>query len=207
MIRGIHINIELPRHLSFVKFGVSYREEVTEFQGSTWHSCLTATCHKFDSRDLPVTFIMWPLHLNEFWAYKCPTLCFCFLKSVSFTLLWPPYFSSYELTLHKSLFCLIVFKTPRIVEEIFGRAVYILLFFVTFMQNSFLWQRIFVNYALDVHKNVLQSSCLKCPLFFAILMKIYLQISQELPNMRFLETHFHCSEHTKNNYCDRGNKM
>jgi hypothetical protein len=136
MIPGIHINIELSQHLSFVKFRVNYREAVTEFQGSTWCSCLAAACHTFDLCDLPVTFIMWPQHLNEFWAYSCLTLCFCFQKSMSFTLLWPLYFSGYEPTLHKSLFILIVLKTPRNVEEIFGHAVYISLFFVTFMQNS-----------------------------------------------------------------------
>lgn len=57
-------------------------------------------------------------------------------------------------------------EDSRIVEEIFGHAVYISLFFVTFMQNSFLWQYVLVNYAYDVHKNVSQSSCLKCPLLF-----------------------------------------
>jgi len=165
-IPGIHINIEVSQYVSFVNFRVNYREAGTEFQGSTWHSCLTATCHRFNLCDLPVTFITWPQHLNEFWAYKCPTLCFCFLKSMSFTLLCPLYFSSYELTLYKSLFCLIVLKTSRNVEEIFGHAVYISLFFVTFMQNSFLWQYIFMNYAHDVHKNVSQSSCLKWPLLF-----------------------------------------
>lgn len=163
-IPGIHINIELSQYMSFVKFIVGYREAVTEFQGSTWHSCLTATCHTFDLCDLPVTFVMWPQHSNEFWAYKCPTLCFCFLKSMSGTLLWPLHFSSYEPNLHKSLSCLIALKTLRI---------------------------------LSVHY---------C---FAILLKtgIYQLISCKLPNMRFYEIQFRCLEHTKNNYCDRGNKI
>ena len=57
-------------------------------------------------------------------SVQVPNIVFLLSKIYVIHFVMASVFLKFELTLHKSLFCLIVLKTPRIVEEIFGHAIY-----------------------------------------------------------------------------------